>query len=243
MNPMLDTSSMQSLDIPVPPHDVRYRIASSRIDEEVFLKSGRECVADIIRTLDSCDHDARKFQDILDLGCGCSRMLRFFIPFLPQARFYGCDIDPIAIEWSSKHVPGAQFALVPHLPPTAYSRQQFDFIYGLSVFSHLDLPRQILWLDELHQVLRPGGLLLLTVHGAMAYDMVKKTISKKQQEDFDTTGFLYLENISDKVLPDWYQTAIYKEHFARLVFQSGFSILRYTEGGGKNQDSLLLQKK
>ena len=49
--------------------------------------------------------------------------------------------------------------------------------------------------------------------------------------------------VSHQVLPDWYQTAIYKQHFARLVFKSGFSILRYVEGVGAHQASLVLQKK
>ena len=241
---MLDTSSMHALDIPVPPDEIRYRIVSSHIDEKTFLESGRQCAEDIINALNLSGIDARDFRDVLDLGCGCSRVLRFLIPFLPQVRFFGCDIDPVAIEWSGKHIPSAQFALVPHLPPTAYPREQFDFIYGLSVFSHLDLPRQILWLEELQQMLRPGGFLLLTVHGAWAYDAVKATLSKKQDQDFETTGFLFLENISDRVLPEWYQTAIYKEPFARLIFKSGFSMLRYDVlGMGGCQDLLLLQKK
>jgi len=240
---MPDPSLLKSLDIPIPPDATRYRIASSDIDEKTFLESGRQCAADIINALNLSGIDSRDFRDVLDLGCGCSRVLRFLIPLLPQVRFSGCDIDPVAIEWSSKHVPGAQFSLVPHLPPTAYPRGQFDFIYGLSVFSHLDLPRQIIWLEELHQMLRPGGFLLLTIHGAWAYDAVKATLSKKQDQDFEATGFLFLENIGDNVLPDWYQTAIYQERFARLVFKSGFSILRYVHGGVGHQDSLLLQKK
>jgi len=243
MSSVLDTDSLQSLDIPVPPEDVRYRIVSSHIDENFFLDTGKQCAADIIKALNTSGIDARNFQNVLDFGCGCSRVLRFLIPFLPQASFSGCDIDNIAIEWSRENVPDTQFELVPHLPPTTYTREQFDFIYGLSVFSHLDLPRQILWLDELHQLLRPDGLLLLTIQGAVAFDQVKHSLSEKQQQEFDTTGFLFLENIPDKVLPDWYQTAIYKENFAKLVFKSGFSILRYDFQGMTGwQDLLLLRK-
>ncbi len=244
MNPLPDTSTFQSLDIPIPSKDIRYRIVSSHIDEGWFLESGKVCAADVIKPLNLLGIDARDFRNILDFGCGCSRVLRFLIPFLPQAKFYGCDIDNIAIEWSRKHVPAAQFAVVPHLPPTAYPREHFDFIYGLSVFSHLDLPRSILWLDELRQMLRPDGLLLLSIQGAVAHETVKNNITKKQQDEFDATGFLFLENIPDKVLPDWYQTSIYKEHFAKLVFQSGFSILQYDPQGMTGwQDSLLLKKR
>ena len=145
---MPDPSALQSLAVPIPPQDIRYRIVSSIIDEKVFLDSGRGCVADIIKALNLSGVDARDFRNILDFGCGCSRVLRYLIPFLPQARFCGCDIDPVAIEWNTRNIPSAQYSLVPHLPPTAYLREQFDFIYGLSVFTHLDLPRQILWLEE-----------------------------------------------------------------------------------------------
>ena len=238
-----DITTLRSLDIPVPPKDVRYRIVSSHIDEDFFLESGKRCAVDILQALQQSGIDARNFRTILDFGCGCSRILRFLIPFLPDATFSGCDIDPVAIQWSRKHLPGVRFETVPHLPPTSYTREGFDFIYGLSVFSHLDLPRQILWLDELHQMLPPEGLLLLTVQGAVAYDIVKNNIDETQRADFEATGFLFLENIPDKVLPDWYQTAIYKEQFARLVFRSGFSILRYDMQGMTGwQDLLLLRK-
>ena len=83
----------------------------------------------------------------------------------------------------------------------------------------------------------------MTIQGAVAFDQVKHSLSEKQQQEFDMTGFLFLENIPDKVLPDWYQTAIYKENFAKLVFKSGFSILRYDFQGMTGwQDLLLLRK-
>jgi SAM-dependent methyltransferase len=43
--------------------------------------------------------------------------------------------------------------------------QSFDFIYALSIFTHLTEPLQSFWVEELGRVLRPGGHLLLTVHG------------------------------------------------------------------------------
>lgn len=244
MQEQLDTSSLNSLNIPVPAESIRYRIVSSHIAENVFMESGRQCAVDIIKALNLANVDAREFRDVLDYGCGCSRLLRFLIPFLPQACFRGCDIDNVAIEWSRKHLPDTEFTVVPHLPPTNYESEKFDFIYGLSVFSHLDLPRQILWLDELRRILRPNGVLLLTVQGSVAYNIVKDAISAKQRAYFDATGFLFLENICDKVLPDWYQTAIYKEKFGRLVFNSGFDILRYDpQGMTACQDLILLRKR
>jgi SAM-dependent methyltransferase len=41
----------------------------------------------------------------------------------------------------------------------------FDFIYSISVFTHLTEYNQWFWMNELFRVLRPGGHLLFTVHG------------------------------------------------------------------------------
>lgn len=41
----------------------------------------------------------------------------------------------------------------------------FDLVYGVSVFTHLDAFNWAGWLLELHRVLRPGGLLLLSYLG------------------------------------------------------------------------------
>jgi trans-aconitate methyltransferase len=231
------------LRIPIPPSEIRYRIVSEEISEEQFLRSGEGCAGDILKALSAAGIDSGKLENILDFGCGCSRVLRFMLPRLPQARFHGCDIDDVGIDWSRENLPGVEFSLVPHVPPASLPREHFDFIYALSVFSHLDLARQLLWFEELRQTLRPGGVLLVTVHGRAAYDKMKGKLKPWQQEAFESTGFVFVENITDQVLPDWYQTALYGESFARLVVQGRFAVLGYVARGMHDyQDVLLLQK-
>ena len=43
-------------------------------------------------------------------------------------------------------------------------------IYGVSVFTHFRANWESKWLEELHRVLRPGGTMLVTVHGRTAID-------------------------------------------------------------------------
>ena len=50
-------------------------------------------------------------------------------------------------------------------PPLAYCAGQFDFIYSLSVFTHMPETMQYAWVNELRRVLKPGGYLLVTTHG------------------------------------------------------------------------------
>ncbi|HAT59452.1 MAG TPA: class I SAM-dependent methyltransferase, partial [Opitutae bacterium] len=49
--------------------------------------------------------------------------------------------------------------------PTRYRSSSFDFIYAFSVFTHLTHELQTLWMAEMRRLLKPDGLLLITVHG------------------------------------------------------------------------------
>jgi ubiquinone/menaquinone biosynthesis C-methylase UbiE len=58
----------------------------------------------------------------------------------------------------------AQFEVNGLAPPLAYEANHFDFIYALSVFTHLPESLQTAWMSELARVLKPGGYLLMTTH-------------------------------------------------------------------------------
>ena len=61
-----------------------------------------------------------------------------------------------------------------------YASQSFDLIYAFSVFTHLDIKAQKAWRDEFRRILRPRGILLLTVHG----NAFKGRLTGKELEDF-----------------------------------------------------------
>jgi SAM-dependent methyltransferase len=50
-------------------------------------------------------------------------------------------------------------------PPLRYGDRTFDFVYALSVFTHLTEDSARRWLAELVRILKPRGMLLFTVHG------------------------------------------------------------------------------
>jgi len=104
---------------------------------------------------------------ILDWGCGCAGVGRYFISE-PQFSYAGCDIDGDNIDWCKRTFPNAEFQPVAQLPPTNFPDSQFDVIFGISVFTHLNEENQFLWLSELNRLIRPGGLVLVSVHGAEA---------------------------------------------------------------------------
>lgn len=105
---------------------------------------------------------------VLDWGSGCGRVARHLAPEL-GARFYGCDIDSDNVSWCNANLPGAYSASSLE-PPLPYADNTFDIIYGISVFTHLREHWERTWLAELRRVLRPGGTMLMTVHGQTAID-------------------------------------------------------------------------
>jgi SAM-dependent methyltransferase len=46
-----------------------------------------------------------------------------------------------------------------------YPDRRFDLVSAVSVFTHLAYETQRLWVRELARILKPGGSLLLTLHG------------------------------------------------------------------------------
>src|SRR5262249_14848680 len=49
--------------------------------------------------------------------------------------------------------------------PLRYRDASFDLVYAFSVFTHLPESLQLAWMGELRRVLRPGGYLLISLHG------------------------------------------------------------------------------
>ena len=107
---------------------------------------------------------------MLDLGAGCGRvLLPLWRRWGSDTSFHGCDIDEAAIAWLRNHYPALPVETTRFHPPLPYATASFDFVYSVSVFTHLDEQGQFDWLAEVRRVLRPGGVALLTVHGESAF--------------------------------------------------------------------------
>ncbi len=101
---------------------------------------------------------------ILDLGCGAGRMIRHLAPLARSCEIWGADISAEHILWCQRNLsPPFHFLTstkVPHLP---FRDASFRFIYGGSLFTHIDDMARA-WLLELRRLLRDDGLGYLTIH-------------------------------------------------------------------------------
>jgi SAM-dependent methyltransferase len=184
------------------------------------------------------------FKRVLDFGCGSARLLHWFQDALPQTELYGCDINADAIDWCKRNVPFARFVLSESVPPLPYPSDFFDFVCGISVVTHLDESLHLAWLAELNRIVKPDGILLLTVHGAFA---AQNHLSPQQFREFNSKGFFYrraTDRATVEGLPDFYQVAYHTHEYIERVWGEQFEIVGAIRHGSMYmQEGILLRKR
>jgi SAM-dependent methyltransferase len=148
--------------LPVPPAKLRIRVAGTA-DLDWFLDSGRLAEQSLRDSLARAGTRLEDMACILDFGCGCGRVVRRLAALPGEVR--GSDLDGPAVEWCRENLTFASFNRNELEPPLPYLSEGVDLVYAFSVLTHLPLPTQHAWMDELTRVLRPGGYLLVSTHG------------------------------------------------------------------------------
>ncbi|MGI8568956.1 MAG: class I SAM-dependent methyltransferase [Methylocella sp.] len=154
------------LSTPLPSSDLIHLVGGHR-DYRAFDVSRRNAIETIIALLGQAGIDYANFRSILDLGCGCGRILAGWEGRLsPETRLFGCDINPMLVEFCREKISHAEVVRNLYYPPLPYGDSQFDFIYAISVYTHLSLPAMLQWTGEILRILRPEGIALITTHGS-----------------------------------------------------------------------------
>jgi SAM-dependent methyltransferase len=167
----------------LPPNHLRIRVgAGNRIlnNHIDFIRTSSRCwLAFLSRGY------CTSTSDIVELGCGCGRVARalndpWWDPWF-QGTFVGVDIDSEMLEYCRNYFPAPRFAFIlcPHksntyLPinSTLLSKkpsnltiaipESKDFVYSISLFTHLLTTEAVEYLTETHRILRTDGKMYLT---------------------------------------------------------------------------------
>jgi len=161
-------------------------LTSSRAE---FIEVGERAVADIVRAYRAAKPNPADDGRWLDFGCGAGRMLA---P-LRQAgirNVWGVDVDRDAVRWLQGRFGKERFHQSAPMPPLPFPDASFDVVLAVSVFSHLDASGQLAWLAEISRLLRPGGLLIASTHGADLL-VTRSDLKPEQIEGFRASGFLF----------------------------------------------------
>lgn len=116
---------------------------------------------------------------VLDFGVGCGRIARHWP--LEGPEWHACDHDERLVSWCAWNLPHLTLGKNLITPPTGYADASFDFVYAISVFTHLDEQLQHRWMAEMRRLLRPDGRLLFTTHG----DRFKAWLGKGEAQRFE----------------------------------------------------------
>lgn len=217
---------------PIPPNDLLVRIGVSpdlADDERIaeFDRRGRTSYDDICAALpDDWSWDGRA---ILDFGCGSGRVLRWFAPHLDDgARLVGCDIHAETIEWMRAAYPDTVSLYVNgERPPLPHEDETFDLVFCGSVFSHL--PDWAPWVLEMRRILKPGGLIVASIHGQGFWD-VGLAGARGEAWDDDRTGLL-VEHYGSNFHDSWGPAVYVSEWWVREHWGRAMEIVRFDATG------------
>lgn len=149
---------------PFPPIALMQETTGLRIDADF----GRHGV-DILRALSAASPQPLKnYRSWLDFGVGVGRVARLFKGY--RGVYVGVDVDSRMVEWARCNLPWVEALRSVPRQPLPCADQTFEGILSVSVFTHMNEKDHSYYLSELHRVAAPGGMLLLTVHGARALE-------------------------------------------------------------------------
>jgi SAM-dependent methyltransferase len=161
----LETMRRALARLPAPGPDVVFETQGHR-DAEAYQDSILSALANAKRYLSRAGVSLDRVASIFDFGCGSGRVLLGWHLEEAGGDLFGCDTSEALIAWARGHLPGAiRFDRTAPRPPLPYPDRRFDLAFAVSVFTHLAYDTQRLWARELARVLKPGGSLLLTLHG------------------------------------------------------------------------------
>lgn len=219
---------------PVPPEHLRTRVHGDDSLER-FEFAGKLLAYEMYSAISALSKDNAP-RRVLDFGSGCGRVLTYISELATNSDFSGTDIDSEAIGWCATNLDHlARFATNDDAPPTGFATDAFDFVYSISVFTHLPEDMQFEWLAEIARLVSPGGYALLTVHGE---DLAVG--SKSQARTLAKDGFLYSVGPGTSGLPGYYQTTYHSPEYIMDRWSQFFDIETIISQGVMSHQDLVV---
>lgn len=196
----MDQTRASPFTIEIHPEDHLYGFLKGRLGEErarkAYLEGGKSDATQTAATI-------RRFRkepevNILEFASGYGRVTRHLRDLLPDASLYASDIHPQACEFVITNIS------VPTLPSSARPEDLsvgtgYDFIFVISLFSHLPDHSFGRWISALVDILSPGGHLMFTTHGDVSRRQYKGA-DFSQHEHGD--GWVYIRRSDQPDIAD-----------------------------------------
>lgn len=185
------------------------------------------------------DRSLRQFKSVLDFACGYGRLTKYLFKFVPEAKIYGCDIQSDLVTLCQRNFLKGHFIKNEVKPPIDFEDSHFDLIFSYSAFTHFSEPNHIAWLKELARTLKPGGVMLHTIHSFESIRRIEffspESLNKYNLPESVDLFVLHTDKyhyaINEPSMPEYGVTIIDKEYvMKRWPGYSGLMIVDYVEG-------------
>jgi SAM-dependent methyltransferase len=220
----------QHPDVLFPPDYLMYE--AFKLDYERYYINGRktaEWLVDLVKA-----HKKMDGASILDWGCGPARIIRHLPALVDNGSFYGTDYNRQSIAWCSASFTDIYFHSNDLMPGLVYEKEWFDLVYGISIFTHLSKEAHEAWLVELVRVLKPGGILFITLHG----DSFRNKLTPPEEALFAADELVVRGNVTEGHRTF---TAFHPEKWVR-IWTLSLTVLEHIPGGAGEQDVWILKK-
>ena len=154
---------------------------------EFYKVSGEQTVPFLKKITDKYFSGDHKLSSIFEWCCGPARITRQMPLVFKDADIHASDYNVRTIEWCQRHIPGVEFIKNELGPPLPFPDEKFDFIYAISVFTHLSESNCLAWACELHRLIKPVGILLITTDSDSVY---QKEFLPGEKKTYDTKGIV-----------------------------------------------------
>lgn len=150
--------------IPGRVHFNDFMFANSSAEEIAsYVERAGNVIALIEETLAAAGRTLDDVERWLDFGCGYGRVVRFLALRVPPERIFASDVIEEGAEFCRSEFGATPLPSRPELASVRLGR--FDFIYAISVITHLNEPNSVAFLRLLGDSLADGGIAMFTTHG------------------------------------------------------------------------------
>jgi SAM-dependent methyltransferase len=231
---------LNSASVLSPPHELRLWVGGP--NSQVFEEIGKTLALNLFDVIEPLNILNSSEANVLDFGCGCGRLFRYFHFLYPKARYYGVDPDPTGINWCKENLSDLGTFVQSSTHPPLPLDQKFDFVYATSVFTHLPENLQFLWLEELHRVTNPGAYLIISTHGENIQNN-PTSLTDEEKEIVAKNGFCYRDTRNNLIGADYYDIVWHSVDYIKNNWSRYFEIVRHIDKGLNNHQDLILLKR
>ncbi len=191
-----------------------------KVDFYRFDESGKEAA----RNLSGLISPLIAPRVIVDAGCGLGRITNRISAHFPEAKLIGCDVNDRMIRFNQAHFPTVTWLVNKPDHPFPIGDSEADFVFSLSVVTHLNEQSISHFFGEVNRILAPGGLFLFTTIGSFYSE---KKLVGRELEAFKSGKPVYRGDVANtsrlftSYHPDSYMEKMIAPYFTLISVYDG----------------------